>query len=86
MLNSVFYIFSIEIFVIQLLSILEKVEVQPVKDEILESGILAINEVLVSALVANIALVHPESHIVHLQMIKLIITLLPVQKHSTSIN
>ena len=66
--------------------ILEKVEVQPIKEETLELEILAINGVQVSALVANIALVHPESHTVHLQMIKLIITLLPVQKYSISIN
>ena len=66
--------------------ILEKVEVQPIKGETLELEILAINGVQVSALVANIALVHPESHTVHLQMIKLIITLLPVQKHSIPIN
>ena len=77
-----FYIFPKDIFVIQSWSFSEKVEVQPVKDEILESGILAINEVLVSALVANIALVHPESHTVHHQMIKLITMLLLVQKFS----
>ena len=77
-----FYIFPKDIFVTQSWSISEKVEVQPVKDEILESEMLAINEVLVSALVANIALVHPESHTVHHQMIKLITMLLLVQKFS----